>query len=212
MSLRFLHRVSGQPSRGILAGGCIVRRRRLGPRFADCGPALSCAPGCKCYDTPGGAGDAAELVAEARELLDRVEDEVRRLAGEVFTLRTTGRVAGLLVFGPIGLLLDDPTGLEMRAKSYEGVIGQLEKFVTDVFNRVEKKALAGDVKAAQRLVDSTRRILGAAVSATPAEDLRADVKATIDEAIADLKVAIGGLTMLAGAALALSVVNAVRGR
>jgi hypothetical protein len=157
--------------------------------------------------------NTAALVAEAQELLDQIEAEVRRLALEAFTFRNTGRVAGVLILGPLGpFIFDDPTGLEARARTYEGLIEQLERFVTDVFNRVEAKALAGDAEAALRLRDSTARILGAAVTSSVAEDLSEDVRVTVKEAIADLKVAGGGLVLVAGAALALSAINFVRGR
>lgn len=157
--------------------------------------------------TPAGDADTAELLAEARRLLDRVEDEVRRLAGEVFELRATGRVGAVLVLGPIGFLIDDPGGLDTRARAYEGVIEQLERFVTDVFNRVEKKALAGDVEAARRLRDSTARILGAAASASPVEDLREDIKATLADAFRDLKAILGALDTLTKVVVVGMVVN-----
>lgn len=143
---------------------------------------------------PGGDETIDELIEEARALLDQVESEVQRLAAEVFTLRTTGRVAGVLVLGPIGgFLIDDPGGLDTRASSYEGMIEQLERFVTDVFNRVEQKALEGDIEAARRLRDSTARILGAAVVSSPKEDLRADVQATLEDAFRDLKLILGAI-------------------
>lgn len=156
--------------------------------------------------------DTTALVAEAQAMLDQVEAEVRRLATEAFTFRNTGRVAGVLILGPLGFFIDDPTGLEARARTYEGLILQLERFVTDVFNRVEAKVLAGDAEAALRLRDSTARILGAAATSSVADDLSEDVRVTVKEAIGDLKVAGGGLVFIAGAALALSAINLVRGK
>lgn len=185
MSLYRVHAPSNpwgvRPGGALLAGGCIVR--------------------------PGGGETIDQLLADARKLLDRIEDEVRRLATEVFELRTTGRVAGVLVFGPLGLLIDDFAGLNARATTYEGVIEQLERFVVDVFNRVEAKALKGDAAAALRLRDSTARILGAAEVSSPIEDLRDDVKATLADAFRDLKAILGAIDTLTKVVVVGMVVN-----
>jgi hypothetical protein len=164
--------------------------------------------GWRLLPAPGG-DNLAELLGEARALLEQIEDEVGRLGAEVLAIRA----GNLAAFGPFGRIFD-PLGLDQRASVYIGLIEQLEAFVTDVFNRVEKKALAGDVSAARRLRDSTARILGVAVTSTPVRELSDDARATVDNAIDDLrsllnsaaKLALGGLALI----LAIKVVSALK--
>ncbi len=162
--------------------------------------------------TPGGAGDTLEsLLAEARVGLDAIEAEVRRLSIEVFELRAGNFIA----LGPLGPLLD-PFGIEERAASYEGFILQLERFVTDVFNRVEAKAEAGDLAAAQRLAEATRNILGAAKGSSPVRELTADAKQTVKTSLQELEELVDKLIKAGGVALAawvaINLLQLLRGR
>lgn len=158
----------------------------------------------------------AELLEEARGLLGEVERERNRLASEVFELRA-GFLVGTIVV-PVALFpgaapvltaiaLTDPLGIDERARSYEALIGKLEDFVLDVFNRVERKALDGDASAALRLRDATARILGVVVTTSPVDELAADVSGTVDDALAELRALLIGLGTLFTVGLALYAAN-----
>lgn len=158
----------------------------------------------------------ASLLEESRSLLVDVERERNRLAFEVFELRAGRLAASILVpivlfpgAAPVftAIALTDPLGIDDRARSYEGLIGKLEDFVLDVFNRVEAKALSGDAAAALRLRDATARILGVVVTSSPVDELAADVGGTVDDALAELRALLLGIGTLVGIGLALYAAN-----
>jgi len=85
----------------------------------------------------------------------------------------------------------DALGVELAvapadiAADYQGVIDQIEAFVEKI-PRLEEKARAGDLAQAQRLVDSTTRILACVRGTNPLTDVADNVKATVAGAAADV--------------------------
>jgi len=133
------------------------------------------------------ATEIAAVLAAAETQLDQLREERDRINGERATL-------GFFEDGLIGIAL----GLADRAASFEAMIAAIDRFVEDVYNRVEKQALAGDLAAAKRLERATRNILAASRGATPFQDLDDDVTVAINDSIDD---AVGGFKITASIAI-----------
>lgn len=115
------------------------------------------------------------LLAEESTLIDELESARNRLALEI--------------------------EISPNSESYRGVIDQIEAFVLKV-PRLEDKARAGDLAQAKRLVVSTKRIIAAVKSTSPASDFGDNLAATVKDAAADVDVK---LVEIRNAAIAVAV-------
>lgn len=136
--------------------------------------------------------EIAATLAAAETQLELLREERDRINGERATL-------GFFEDGLIGIAL----GLADRAQSFESLIEAIDRFVSDVYVRVEKQALAGDLAAAKRLERATRNILAASRGATPFQDLESDVITAVNDSIDD---AAGGFKLTASVAIPVALV------
>lgn len=121
--------------------------------------------------------------------VDRLQVERDRIAAE--RLRLIGlRAAGCLVGGALVCALD-PGEFRTRADSCLAMLESVDRFVGEVIPVLERKAKAGDAKAAGDAVEACRRILVAVTGTQPFADFVVDVSTFVVDVTRDAKRAAG---------------------
>lgn len=178
------------------------------------------------------AASVADILAQSEELLNRLNLQRMRIAGEVELLKQA-KQGGPMVFPPLipfQILFSKLDLLEFQARidSMTALRQATEDFVSDVYNRVEAQAKdpskdeSTRLAAAKRLFRATANILRAVGDTSPIDDLAADIKEAVNGVIRDgrdalnpnewkIPVWVYGLGILAGLYYTTQILGSLKG-
>jgi hypothetical protein len=153
-------------------------------------------------------GDTRPQLRRLDQLVDALVDERDRINAERLKL-LAGRATAIAFWPPLALF--DPGEIQTRADSMLALLEQIDIFVGQRLPRLEEKARAGDVKAADDAVEGAELILTAVGGISPVSDFIDDTTAFVKETAGETKSTFKALTVIGGVIATALVVREARG-